>query len=109
MSTHSTALTFPADHPSLKGHFPGNPIVPGVVLLDEALHAIEHIQLSSARTRPWQIDTVKFHHVVRPGDPVQLSFRVQPHGAVHFELHSDGGLIASGTAIQRTRMRAVNL
>lgn len=30
----------PADHPSLPGHFPGNPIVPGVLLLDHVLHAL---------------------------------------------------------------------
>ncbi|MDV7395295.1 hypothetical protein RZS08_28160, partial [Arthrospira platensis SPKY1] len=29
----------PADHPSLTGHFPGNPIVPAVVILDEVLRA----------------------------------------------------------------------
>ena len=31
----------PADHPSLPGHFPGRPIVPGVVLLDRVIEAIE--------------------------------------------------------------------
>lgn len=30
----------PANHPSLPGHFPGQPIVPGVVILDAVLHAL---------------------------------------------------------------------
>lgn len=30
-----------ADHPCLPGHFPGRPLVPGVVLLDEVFALIE--------------------------------------------------------------------
>jgi 3-hydroxyacyl-[acyl-carrier-protein] dehydratase len=29
------------DHPSLAGHFPGRPIVPGVLLLDEVMTAVQ--------------------------------------------------------------------
>jgi 3-hydroxymyristoyl/3-hydroxydecanoyl-(acyl carrier protein) dehydratase len=38
-----TPLQFeiPADHPSLPGHFPGRPVVPGVVVLDRVFAAIE--------------------------------------------------------------------
>lgn len=38
---HSAALRVPAEHPALKGHFPGNPIVPGVVILDAVICAAE--------------------------------------------------------------------
>jgi 3-hydroxymyristoyl/3-hydroxydecanoyl-(acyl carrier protein) dehydratase len=36
-----TTLTIAAEHPALAGHFPGSPIVPGVVLLDEMVRALE--------------------------------------------------------------------
>ncbi|RBC43168.1 hypothetical protein BRN41_12545, partial [Xanthomonas oryzae pv. oryzae] len=31
----------PHDHPCLPGHFPGRPVVPGVVVLDHVLQAVE--------------------------------------------------------------------
>jgi 3-hydroxymyristoyl/3-hydroxydecanoyl-(acyl carrier protein) dehydratase len=37
----STTIRIASSHPSLAGHFPGNPIVPGVVLLDEVVSAAE--------------------------------------------------------------------
>ena len=36
-NTNSKAFTIAYDHPSLAGHFPGNPIVPGVVILDQVI------------------------------------------------------------------------
>ena len=38
---HSATLRVPATHPALTGHFPGNPIVPGVVILDAVICAAE--------------------------------------------------------------------
>jgi len=37
---HSLKVCFSADHPVAAGHFPGNPIIPGAMLLDEVLQAI---------------------------------------------------------------------
>lgn len=36
-----TSFTIAADHPCLAGHFPGHPIVPGVVLLERMIEAVE--------------------------------------------------------------------
>lgn len=38
---HSSTLRVPAQHPALTGHFPGNPIVPGVVILEAVISAAE--------------------------------------------------------------------
>jgi 3-hydroxymyristoyl/3-hydroxydecanoyl-(acyl carrier protein) dehydratase len=105
MNRHKVAVRIAADHPSLPGHFPGFPIVPGVVLLDETLHAIELLQ--GAEEASWHITTVKFHHTVVPGDDLQLSFESQPDARLHFELRSPVALVASGTLKRRVRIRAV--
>ncbi len=34
--TIESIVRFAADHPAMPGHFPGNPIVPGALLLDRA-------------------------------------------------------------------------
>ena len=53
----------PADHPSLPGHFPGAPIVPGVVILDEILAALIKWRENS---RVIRISRVKFLAPLRP-------------------------------------------
>lgn len=58
------------DHPSLPGHFPGRPIVPGVVLLD-ATFALILVQ-QPGRTVVG-VPSVKFALPVRPGQDVEVS------------------------------------
>ena len=75
-------MQLPAEHPSIAGHFPGNPIVPGAVLLDEILAAIErtHGQPPEA----WAVKSVKFLRPVRPGDELALEITANPDGDTRF-------------------------
>ena len=60
----------PEDHPSLPGHFPGRPVVPGVVLLDAAFALILARRPGCAVVG---IPTVKFTRPVQPGQDVLVS------------------------------------
>ena len=69
MTVSPPSFRIPASHPSLPGHFPGRPIVPGVVLLDEvmALAALAH-----PGRRVAGLPAVKFLHPVRAEQDVAV-------------------------------------
>ena len=91
------ALPIALDHPAFAGHFPGAPIVPGVVLLDAALHAIA--AATGSALRGCQLNSVKFLHPVTPGVAVSLVYEVMPSGAIRFDILADTGKIASGSVL----------
>jgi 3-hydroxyacyl-[acyl-carrier-protein] dehydratase len=84
-----TPFRIPADHPSLPGHFPGAPVVPGVVLLEEILVAAQ--ACFGERMRIVSIPQVKFLAPLLPDEPAtallelngqELRFRVQRGGRI---------------------------
>jgi 3-hydroxymyristoyl/3-hydroxydecanoyl-(acyl carrier protein) dehydratase len=88
------SLVIPADHPSLAGHFPGNPIVPGVVILDEVIHALSDWRPDiQAMTMP----VVKFLAPLRAEQPFTVCFVETSAGRVRFECaREDGQLLVQG-------------
>jgi 3-hydroxymyristoyl/3-hydroxydecanoyl-(acyl carrier protein) dehydratase len=59
-------LIVAVDHPAFAGHFPGMPVLPGAVLLDEVLHILE--EELALDPIDWQITAAKFLEPVHPGD-----------------------------------------
>lgn len=84
-----------ADHPAAAGHFPGNPIVPGVVLLDEIIAAAR--KLGRLPEGGCVVRAAKFLRPVRPGDALAITLQPGSGGALRFECRVDGQAAASGS------------
>ena len=84
-------------HPALPGHFPGRPVVPGVVLLDRVAALIEQDYAAPLAGLP----QVKFVRPLLPGQEAELTIEAAGHGArfriVLHETGHDAALIATGT------------
>jgi len=81
-------LSIPMDHPTFAGHFPGTPIVPGVVLLDEVMHAI--VTDTGLPATDWQVNSVKFLSPLKPGESVIIEHEQSANGAIKFEVLCEG-------------------
>ncbi len=94
MSLRFTAsLRVASDHPALAGHFPGRPIVPGVLVLDRLLEAAEG-QLGHA-LRVVGLAHAKFPAPLMPEEEARMNFRIDGD-RLDFEIDHHGRLIARG-------------
>jgi 3-hydroxyacyl-[acyl-carrier-protein] dehydratase len=90
-----SSLAIPLDHPAFAGHFPALPVLPGAILLDEMLHAIE-LARGIDLTR-WQIGAAKFLDTVQPGDSLILEHDAPAPGLIRFTIHAGSRKVSSGT------------
>jgi 3-hydroxyacyl-[acyl-carrier-protein] dehydratase len=79
-------------HPSLPGHVPGNPVVPGALLLAE----IEE-RLATAGLQIVAVRRARFMQRVRPGDVVEVECRVGSSGERRFECRVGDEVVVRGS------------
>jgi 3-hydroxymyristoyl/3-hydroxydecanoyl-(acyl carrier protein) dehydratase len=85
------------DHPALAGHFPGHPLLPGVVLLGWVLESLDAAPaLKATLGASPQIEQVKFVAPVGPGQAVDVRIAAAGRGLV-FEVRRGDVLVAKGT------------
>ncbi len=85
-----------ADHPAFAGHFPGHPVLPGVLLLSFVMQALAAQPLLAERVGATpRVDTAKFLHPVGPGARLRVVLREQGSG-VAFEVWMHDTAVARG-------------
>jgi 3-hydroxyacyl-[acyl-carrier-protein] dehydratase len=80
-----------SDHPSLPGHFPGSPLVPGVMLLEQVALALRDWR----GQRVVRIPEAKFVAPLLPAQRAVVGL-METGSRVRFEIRRDGELLARG-------------
>lgn len=89
--TIRACIRISAQHPSLPGHFPGQPVVPGVVLLDRIAAAVEEAGWGAVH----RIAAVKFLAPLLPEQEAQLT-AICNGTRLRFHIERDGTAILRG-------------
>lgn len=83
--------TFQADEFFFQGHYPDQPIVPGVILCECAMQAgaillSQFVQAGSGVPVATRLNDVKFKQMVRPGDTIEMAVTLNERLAEAFYL-----------------------
>lgn len=89
----SSSFCIPRAHPSLEGHFPGNPIVPGVVVLELVLETLlKEVDGVYIHGFP----QVKFHALIYPEQKVTVRFTTKKDCLYDFTCEVSDTKVISG-------------
>jgi 3-hydroxyacyl-[acyl-carrier-protein] dehydratase len=97
MAATETTWRVPADHPAFAGHFPGHPIVPGVVLLDRVMQLAR--QVCGGPAGGWQVAQAKFLSPCGPDDELVFALRDGARGGLAFSVRCGDREVASGSLL----------
>ena len=87
------SMSVPPEHPVFEGHFPGNPIVPGVMLLEWMTREVAQVlELAPSRLR---VREAKFFTPLAPLQHAQLSFEPGARRCA-FDIQCEATRIARG-------------
>ena len=83
-----------SDHPAARGHFPGNPVIPGAVLLSDTVRAIA--EALGADLSCCRVSAAKFRSFARPGDGMTIDYTGSRDQGAEFTCSVDGRTVLTG-------------
>ncbi len=90
-----SSLSIAASHPCLADHFPGHPIVPGALLLSEAIAAGQNAGLPTVRC----VVVAKFTASLPPDTKITLIFESRLDGKIRLSCRGEGDRVTYLTAV----------
>jgi 3-hydroxymyristoyl/3-hydroxydecanoyl-(acyl carrier protein) dehydratase len=93
MTGFSRQFVIPDTHPTLAGHFPGNPVVPGVVILQQLETAVREFQGEVVITG---FPRVKFSRLLLPNTVCDIQLTEKKPRQLMFECVTEAGVAVSG-------------
>lgn len=96
-------MTLRLESPWFQGHFPGNPMLPGVAQLIFVARMIRHVHGDNIFVTG--IQRVRFKRMIRPGEPLLVVVKNSQNnaGRYHFRVECDQELAGKGVMIVETR------
>lgn len=95
MLEHAFEAAVPADHPCLAGHFPGQPVVPAVMLLEFVAQGLS--EALARRVSLSAVPAAKFTRPLLPQQAVRVELQIDTAGrCARFKLSAQGEELAQG-------------
>ena len=93
--TYKRTLAISKDHPALPGHFPGHPVVPGVVVLDEVIETLG--EQYGQRLVVTGLPSVKLSSPLLPEELLTITIEPEDSETAAFTCRVGNRLVASGS------------
>ena len=94
------SITFSGDFPGFAGHFPGNPLVPGVCLIETVRVAFAKCRSCDAQVT--KVKSCRFRAMVLPDMPLELKLKLKENAPGNFTVQTE--ISAADVSVMRAAL-----